>query len=140
MGALPCPGNRRTALLLSALKRSALQPVISRALADADIIMLAPSNPVVLIGAIMAVPGFARRCEKQPRDQIGYSPIIGEKPLRGMADTCLSLGVDSTAAAGRHYGARCAAGYWTAGWCTTATTLRLTKLCGRYYDRPERDG
>ncbi|GAB4919650.1 hypothetical protein MAHJHV28_37660 [Mycobacterium avium subsp. hominissuis] len=39
---------------------------------------------------------------------VGYSPIIGGKPLRGMADACLSvIGVESTAeAVGRHYGAR----------------------------------
>ena len=39
---------------------------------------------------------------------VGYSPIIGGKPLRGMADECLAvIGVESTAeAVGRHYGAR----------------------------------
>jgi len=48
---------------------------------------------------------------------VGYSPIIGGKPLRGMADACLSVvGVESTAeAVGRHYGARSGTGildYW----------------------------
>jgi LPPG:FO 2-phospho-L-lactate transferase len=39
---------------------------------------------------------------------IGYSPVIAGKPLRGMADTCLSvIGLESTSEAiGLHYGAR----------------------------------
>lgn len=60
------------------------------------------------VGAILAVPGVrgALRAAKAP--VVGYSPIIGGKPLRGMADACLSvIGVESTAeAVGRHYGAR----------------------------------
>ena len=48
---------------------------------------------------------------------IGYSPIIDGKPLRGMADDCLSvIGVETTSqAVGYHYGARTATGlldYW----------------------------
>jgi LPPG:FO 2-phospho-L-lactate transferase len=43
---------------------------------------------------------------------IGYSPIIGGKPLRGMADECLTvIGVESTSqAVGEHYGARSGTG------------------------------
>jgi len=48
---------------------------------------------------------------------VGYSPIIGGKPLRGMADECLSvIGVQTTAeAVGRYHGARAGTGildYW----------------------------
>jgi LPPG:FO 2-phospho-L-lactate transferase len=39
---------------------------------------------------------------------VGVSPIIGDKPLRGMADACLTaIGVETSAeAVGRHYGSR----------------------------------
>lgn len=39
---------------------------------------------------------------------MGLSPIIGGKPLRGMADACLdAIGVETSAeAVGRHYGSR----------------------------------
>jgi len=39
---------------------------------------------------------------------VGVSPIVGGRPLRGMADACLAaIGVDSTAeAVGQHYGSR----------------------------------
>lgn len=78
------------------------------AIAEADVILLAPSNPVVSVGAILAVPGIRGALRAARAPIVGYSPIIGGKPLRGMADACLSvIGVDSTAeAVGRHYGAR----------------------------------
>ena len=78
------------------------------AIADADIIFLAPSNPVVSVGAILAVPGIRAALRAAAAPVVGYSPIVGGKPLRGMADECLStIGVDSTAqAVGRHYGSR----------------------------------
>jgi LPPG:FO 2-phospho-L-lactate transferase len=82
------------------------------AIADADIILLAPSNPVVSIGAILAVPAIRGALRAATAPIVGYSPIIGGKPLRGMADECLTvIGVESTAeAVGRHYGARNATG------------------------------
>ncbi|OBH12749.1 2-phospho-L-lactate transferase [Mycobacterium sp. E1747] len=82
------------------------------AIADADAILLAPSNPVVSVGAILAVPGIRAALRSATAPIIGYSPIIGGKPLRGMADACLSvIGVKSTAeAVGRHYGGRSGTG------------------------------
>ena len=78
------------------------------AIADADVILVAPSNPVVSVGAILAVPGIRGALRAARAPIVGYSPIIGGKPLRGMADACLSvIGVASTAeAVAWHYGAR----------------------------------
>jgi LPPG:FO 2-phospho-L-lactate transferase len=96
---------------VGAEKASATAEAVA-AIGDADVILLAPSNPVVSVGAILAVPGIrgALRAAKAP--VVGYSPIIGGKPLRGMADACLSvIGLESTAeAVGRHFGARRATG------------------------------
>jgi LPPG:FO 2-phospho-L-lactate transferase len=96
---------------VGAEKASAATEAVT-AIAEADIIMLAPSNPVVSVGAILAVPGIRAALRAAAAPVVGYSPIIGGKPLRGMADACLSvIGVDSTAqAVGRHYGARSATG------------------------------
>ena len=82
------------------------------AINDADIVFLAPSNPVVSIGAILAIPGIRGAVRSTPAPVVGYSPIIGGKPLRGMADECLSvIGVESTSeAVGNHYGARSGTG------------------------------
>lgn len=87
-------------------------PNVTELIADADVVLLAPSNPVVSVGSILAVPGIrgALRTTKAP--VIGVSPVIDGKPLRGMADECLSvIGVETTAeAVGRHYGSRSATG------------------------------
>ncbi len=78
----------------------------------ADVVLLAPSNPVVSIGAILNVPGIRGALRSTTARVIGYSPIIAGKPLRGMADECLSvIGVASTSeAVGTHYGARSGTG------------------------------
>jgi LPPG:FO 2-phospho-L-lactate transferase len=71
----------------------------------------------VSVGAILAVPGIRGALRGTTAPIVGYSPIIRGKPLRGMADACLTvIGVESTAeAVGRHYGARQDTGildYW----------------------------
>ncbi|MDH6242443.1 2-phospho-L-lactate transferase [Mycobacterium sp. OTB74] len=87
-------------------------PGVAEAIGGADVVLLAPSNPVVSIGAILAVPGVRSALRSTPAPVIGYSPIVAGKPLRGMADDCLKvIGVDSTSeAVGAHYGARSGTG------------------------------
>jgi LPPG:FO 2-phospho-L-lactate transferase len=83
-------------------------PGVLDAVAAADVILLAPSNPVVSVGTILAVPGVRTALVKADAKIIGISPIINDKPVRGMADACLTaIGVETTAeAVGRHYGSR----------------------------------
>jgi LPPG:FO 2-phospho-L-lactate transferase len=78
------------------------------ALTAADVVLIAPSNPVVSIGTILAVPGIGEALDTTPARVVGLSPIIGGAPVRGMADACLSvIGVEVSAeGVGRHYGAR----------------------------------
>ena len=78
------------------------------AIRDADAVLLAPSNPVVSIGTILAVPGVRDTLRETGAKVVGLSPIVGGKPVRGMADACLAaIGVETTAeAVGRHLGAR----------------------------------
>jgi LPPG:FO 2-phospho-L-lactate transferase len=96
---------------VGAEKATASSDVVD-AIAEADVVFLAPSNPVVSIGAILAVPGVRGALRSAAAPVIGYSPIIGGKPLRGMADECLTvIGVESTSqAVGEHYGARSGTG------------------------------
>ena len=59
---------------------------VIRAIDDADVVVICPSNPVASIGPILAVPGIADAVlERRPR-VVGISPIIAGAPLRGMAD------------------------------------------------------
>ncbi len=82
------------------------------AVTGADVVLLAPSNPVVSIGAALEVPGVRAALGAARGKVVGISPIVGGRPLRGMADRCLTaIGVATTAeAVGRHYGARTAGG------------------------------
>ena len=87
-------------------------PGVVAAITDADVVVLAPSNPVVSVGAILAIGGIRGALRSTSAPVIGYSPIVAGKPLRGMADECLRvIGVPTTAeAVGLHYGARSATG------------------------------
>ena len=79
-------------------------PGVLDAIEAADFVLLPPSNPVVSIGTILAVPGIAAALASQT--VVGVSPIIGGAPVRGMADACLTaIGVETSAAAvAAHYG------------------------------------
>ena len=83
-------------------------PGVVEAIAEADIVLLAPSNPVVSIGTVLAVPGVRAALRKTEASIVGISPIIDNKPVRGMADACLTaIGLETSAqAVGRHYGSR----------------------------------
>lgn len=74
-------------------------PGVLEALASADVILLPPSNPVVSIGPILAVPGVREAVRAAAAPVVGLSPIIGGSPVRGMADAALTaIGVPTTAA------------------------------------------
>ena len=79
-------------------------PGVLEAIEAADFVLFPPSNPVVSVGVILAVPGIADAVRAQT--VVGVSPIIGGAPVRGMADACLAaIGVETSAiAVGVHYG------------------------------------
>ncbi|MGC5330744.1 2-phospho-L-lactate transferase [Micromonospora sp. DT62] len=87
-------------------------PGVLEAVAGADVVLIAPSNPVVSVAPILAVPGLREAVADGPAPVVGVSPIIGGAPVRGMADRCLAvLGVECSAAGvGRLYGGRSAGG------------------------------
>jgi LPPG:FO 2-phospho-L-lactate transferase len=71
------------------------------ALGVAEIVVIAPSNPIVSIGPILAVPGMPELLDGARRRGariVAVSGIIGGKALKGPADRMLaSLGHESTA-------------------------------------------
>jgi LPPG:FO 2-phospho-L-lactate transferase len=91
------------------------------AISGADVVLVAPSNPVVSIGTILGVRGIRDAVVKAPGKVVGVSPIIGGAPVRGMADACLpAVGVEVSAeGVGRHYGARSDGGFLD-GWLIAA--------------------
>ncbi len=86
-------------------------PGVLDAIAEADFVLFPPSNPVVSIGPILAIPGIREAAEA--KTVVGVSGIIGGAPVRGMADACLAaIGVETSAAAvAAHYGPRLLSGW-----------------------------
>lgn len=91
---------------------AAPSPGALAALAAADVVLVAPSNPVVSIGTILGIPGMREAVLAADAPIVGVSPIIAGAAVRGMADACLTtIGVATDAGAvARHYGPRAAGG------------------------------
>ena len=71
---------------------------VREAIARADLIVLCPSNPIVSIGPILAVPGMREALLAATAPTIAVSPIIGGRALKGPADRMLTtLGLESSA-------------------------------------------
>ncbi|GID96048.1 2-phospho-L-lactate transferase [Amorphoplanes digitatis] len=81
---------------------------VLEAISAADVVLVAPSNPVVSIAPILAVQALKEAVQNGPAPVVGVSPIIGGAPVRGMADRCLAtLGAEvSAAGVAGLYGAR----------------------------------
>mgnify|MGYP001970006555 CR=1 FL=1 len=80
------------------IEAAAPAPGVAEAIAEADVVLIAPSNPVVSIGPILAVPGIRSALRQTSAPVVGVSPIIGGRVVRGMADVCLgAIGVETSA-------------------------------------------
>jgi len=64
-------------------------PGVLDALRDATRILIAPSNPVVSIGPILAVPGVREAIATSGAPVVAISPIVGGAPVKGPADKLL---------------------------------------------------
>jgi LPPG:FO 2-phospho-L-lactate transferase len=108
-------------------------PGVLDAIEAADLVLVAPSNPVVSIGTILAVPGIRAAVRSAPAPVVGFSPIIGGAPVRGMADSCLPvIGVDVSAeGVGRHYASRSGDGVLDAWLIHTTDTAEIPGLAVR---------
>lgn len=81
-------------------------PGVLEAIRGAQAILLPPSNPVVSIGTIMAVPGVREALEARAAPCIAVSPIIGGRTVKGPADLMLQAAGFQISPAGvaRFYG------------------------------------
>ncbi len=61
-------------------------PGVLAALKQADAILIAPSNPIVSIGSILAVPGIHDVLHEASGMIVAVSPIVGGAPIKGPAD------------------------------------------------------
>lgn len=74
-------------------------PAVLEALAGADAIVIGPSNPVVSIGPILAVPGMRAAAAQSPAPVVAMSPFVGGEVLKGPTRLfCEHAGIEASAA------------------------------------------
>jgi LPPG:FO 2-phospho-L-lactate transferase len=67
------------------------------AIESSEVVVIAPSNPIVSIGPIRALPGIDERLAARRESVVAVSPIVGGAALKGPADRMLAeLGVESS--------------------------------------------
>ncbi len=64
-------------------------PGVAEALAGSKLVVIAPSNPLISIGPILAVPEMRRLLRESPALKVAVSPIVGGKSLKGPSDRML---------------------------------------------------
>lgn len=69
-------------------------------LRESDAIVLCPSNPVVSLGPMLAVPGMREAVLQSPAPKVAVSPIVGGRALKGPADRMLASTGHEPSAAG----------------------------------------
>jgi LPPG:FO 2-phospho-L-lactate transferase len=73
-------------------------PAVLTALAEADVVVIGPSNPIVSIGPILALPGIRSIVQQSSLPRVAVSPIVAGQALKGPADRMLaSLGHEVSA-------------------------------------------
>jgi LPPG:FO 2-phospho-L-lactate transferase len=84
---------------------AAVLPAALAAMAEADAIVICPSNPYLSVDPILAVPGFRAALASAPAPVVAISPLVGGKAVKGPTGKIMAeLGVPATAAAvARHY-------------------------------------
>jgi len=83
---------------LGAARAARPAPGVLEALGAARVVLVCPSNPVVSIGPILAVPGVRRALAEGNATVVAISPIVGGAPVKGPADRLLrGIGVEVSA-------------------------------------------
>ncbi|GAC1394525.1 MAG: 2-phospho-L-lactate transferase [Ktedonobacteraceae bacterium] len=92
-------------VLFVGAKEAKPAPGVLDALKEAEAILIAPSNPIVSIGSILAVPGIHDVLHEVSGMVVAVSPIIGGAPIKGPADKLMSgLGMNVSAiGVAQHY-------------------------------------
>ncbi len=79
-------------------RRARPGPGVLASIGRADAVMICPSNPIVSVGPILAVPGIREAVAARRDRVVGVSPIVGGAPLAGMADKLMPVaGLEVTA-------------------------------------------
>jgi LPPG:FO 2-phospho-L-lactate transferase len=95
--------KRRTEPVVRAIRFAGIEsarpaPGVLKAIATADRVIICPSNPLISIGPILAVPGVREQLRAHKEKVFAVCPIVGGKSLKGPSDKMLAqLGHKSNA-------------------------------------------
>lgn len=79
-----------TAVRFAGIDEARPAPGALEALAHADRVVICPSNPIVSIGPILAVPGIEEAVAARRDDVVAVSPIVAGAALKGPADRMMA--------------------------------------------------
>lgn len=75
-------------------------PEVLAAIAEADVVVIGPSNPVISIGPILAVPGMPEALRASPAPVVAISPFVGGEVVKGPTRLfCEQAGLEADASA-----------------------------------------
>jgi LPPG:FO 2-phospho-L-lactate transferase len=91
---------------LDGVARARPTDAVQAALAEAELVVIGPSNPVISIGPILALPGMREAVSGAPAPVVAVSPFIGGRSLKGPSEQfCAWAGIETSAAGvARAYG------------------------------------
>ena len=78
------------AVRFDGIESAAPAPGVLEGIATAERLLICPSNPIVSVGPILAVPGLGRAVADRREDVIAVSPIIAGAAVRGPADRLMT--------------------------------------------------
>jgi LPPG:FO 2-phospho-L-lactate transferase len=85
------------ALTYSRARAARPAPGVRAAIEEASVVLIAPSNPLVSIAPILAVPGIRQSLRRTGAPVVAVSPLIGGRPVKGPADKMMrALGIAPT--------------------------------------------
>ncbi|MDQ5895068.1 MAG: 2-phospho-L-lactate transferase [Actinomycetota bacterium] len=85
---------------LQGIESADATPEVIEAITGADLIVIGPSNPVISIGPILAVPGIRQAMIEAPAPVIAVSPYVAGKVIKGPTDLFMKAIDRPTTAAG----------------------------------------
>lgn len=84
-----------TEIDLAAARSAPPAPGVLEAIEQADLVVICPSNPIISIGPVLAVPGVRSALSSRRERVVAVSPIVGGRTVKGPADRLMhDLGIE----------------------------------------------
>jgi LPPG:FO 2-phospho-L-lactate transferase len=88
---------------LRGIESAAPSDEVLQAIAEADAIVIGPSNPVISIGPILSLPGMSEALRSAPAPVAAVSPFVGGRSIKGPTEPfCEQAGIELSAAGVAH--------------------------------------